>query len=302
MSKITWNRIALAAALPLAATLGLGAVGCKRASRDCASSPECASAGYCTARDGICVAASDADCAEARECRVKGACQARDGYCQALSPDSCQGSQVCKRYGWCSAKDGACTAASDPDCQRSEGCKAAGWCTAVNGMCMLASETDCRQAKLCAPDERCAIVEGRCVAGNAAARAAGPADAGPSDEELRNDLKRQMEEAAKDAQANDQDGVLGTNETRQVIASHRAELVRRCFEPLASQPGVQATRFRLNATIAPSGRVSAVNVDGGGAETATARSCLAAQARGWVFPAGSDVTKVSWVVLYQPAP
>jgi hypothetical protein len=302
MTQITFNRIALA--LALASTFGLALAACKHAARDCGSSPECAEGGYCTARDGICLAASDADCADSRECRVKGACQARDGYCQALSADSCQGSQVCKRYGWCTSKGGACTAAGDPDCQRSEGCKAAGWCTAVNGMCMLANETDCRQAGLCAKDVRCAIVDGRCVPADAAARSAGSIDAGQSDDEQRNDLMRQMEEAAKlqDAQVDNQDGVLDTNETRQVIARHRAEVVRRCLDPLAaSQPAPAATRFRLNATIAPNGRVSAVNVEGGGAETAAARSCLAAQARTWVFPAGADVTKVAWVLNYQPA-
>ena len=297
--------VALTLALALALLLGLGGAGCKRSSRDCGSSPECAEYGACTARGGACVAASDSDCAPARECRVKGACQARDGYCQALTAKTCQDSQVCRRLGWCGAKNGSCAATGDPDCRGSEGCKVAGWCTAAEGMCVLGAKTDCVLAGRCAQDGPCSIIEGRCTPTDASASSADPAVGGKSDDDLRAEMERHIEEArpAADAGLESQSGERDADETRRIIAQHRSEIVRRCFDPLASsQPGMNPVRFELKITIAPTGTVSAASVEGGGNETAGARTCLATRARTWQFPPSSEPAIVSWVITYQPSP
>ena len=74
--------------------------------QSCASSSGCKVLGQCTAKDGNCVAGSDADCADL--CEVSGECTARYGECVAISDVYCAKSMGCKKWGNCTAKDGEC--------------------------------------------------------------------------------------------------------------------------------------------------------------------------------------------------
>jgi hypothetical protein len=68
----------------------------------------CDMRGECTAKEGDCVAASNADCRKGRECPEHGACSARGGRCVAASDDDCKGSSVCSRLKACKAREGRC--------------------------------------------------------------------------------------------------------------------------------------------------------------------------------------------------
>jgi hypothetical protein len=86
----------------------------------------------------LCVAKRDTDCREALwACKLDGQCTARDGECVAGSDADCEQSYRCRRDGWCTARDGKCVAGEDDDCRQSEVCEVFGFCEAVDGACTL---------------------------------------------------------------------------------------------------------------------------------------------------------------------
>ena len=117
----------------------------------CRSYSLCEPLGYCTSREGKCIAATDSDCRRwSATCSKAGFCTARDGVCIATSDADCRASTVqCGYYGNCSLgfDDGAgialCLATSDADCRRSVHCGGYGWCSAHGGKCCNAAGTDC---------------------------------------------------------------------------------------------------------------------------------------------------------------
>ena len=72
----------------------------------------CRSIGYCTPKDGKCVAATDEDCRESEICKTDGMCAAKDGACIAGKDEDCKPTRGCKTAGRCYAKDGACVHAA----------------------------------------------------------------------------------------------------------------------------------------------------------------------------------------------
>lgn len=84
----------------------------------------------------ICAARKDADCRRAHwACRLEGRCAARDGRCVATSDADCRDSYRCERDGWCTAEDGRCVAGRDADCADSVACEVLGRCVEVDGAC-----------------------------------------------------------------------------------------------------------------------------------------------------------------------
>ena len=76
-----------------------------RTDADCASSQQaCKAYGQCTARDGRCVATSDADCAASSVCSGRGLCSAVDDWCQARDAKDCAVLQGCRLEGACTLK------------------------------------------------------------------------------------------------------------------------------------------------------------------------------------------------------
>jgi hypothetical protein len=98
---------------------------------DCARSMFCKQAGQCKVHKDRCViaAASDDDCrrdhgANGRNpCKLSGYCTARDGVCLAGSDEDCRQSMACSQSATCTAKDGECVLASAKDCEQSVLCK-----------------------------------------------------------------------------------------------------------------------------------------------------------------------------------
>jgi hypothetical protein len=172
--------------LPLVAMLSvLMLVGCKGESgeaektKGCAQSKECAKYGQCTAKDGKCIAASDADCKSV--CESKGRCtiNPKTVACVAGSDAHCKGSKGCALDGKCTLstgyKAGLCIAKKDEDCKPSDACTKFGNCVAGNagpvpglaassqgggviwrltrgelhGECIARSDEDCRRSTRC---------------------------------------------------------------------------------------------------------------------------------------------------------
>jgi hypothetical protein len=76
-----------------------------RTDADCAPSQQaCKANGQCTARDGRCVATSDADCAASSGCSGKGMCSAIDDRCQARDAKDCAVRPDCRLEGACTLK------------------------------------------------------------------------------------------------------------------------------------------------------------------------------------------------------
>ena len=48
---------------------------------DCQQADSCGTAGWCTAKDGDCIAGKDSDCWQSRFCKKYGACTAKGGEC-----------------------------------------------------------------------------------------------------------------------------------------------------------------------------------------------------------------------------
>jgi len=85
-------------------------------------------------------------CDDLDQCTENGKCTAKDGVCQAASDEDCKKSYGCKARGPCTAKDGQCVVGSDADCQQSEACAKDKYCIAKGNNCVM-SEAD-KKAKL----------------------------------------------------------------------------------------------------------------------------------------------------------
>jgi hypothetical protein len=74
----------------------------------CASSNACKVWGWCTQKDGECVASGQENCTSSEACRLGGLCTLVNGRCIAHDDGDCSGSEWCKKYGYCDAEDGVC--------------------------------------------------------------------------------------------------------------------------------------------------------------------------------------------------
>ena len=103
----------------------------------CRASFSCGQSGWCTAKDGKCVAGRDEDCRASVGCEEFGWCVAKNGECMTTSNEHCRDSTVyCKEQGRCTMRDGWCMASSDEDCRASQWCKEFGRCTAKDPWCL----------------------------------------------------------------------------------------------------------------------------------------------------------------------
>ena len=75
-------------------------------------------------------------CKQSEHCKEYGWCTAKDGYCVAGKDEDCKPTERCKEYGRCTAKDGKCVAGKDEDCKPTAWCKGNGLCTAKDGNCV----------------------------------------------------------------------------------------------------------------------------------------------------------------------
>ena len=123
----------------------------------------CVTFGQCTARDGKCIATSDADCQKSKWCEMYNKCTLRDGECVLTAAD-CRRSARCKESGTCTLLNEGCVATSDEDCQKStNSCRRFGLCTAGDGECVGTSDEDCRKSKNCETAGQCIARNGKCV-------------------------------------------------------------------------------------------------------------------------------------------
>jgi hypothetical protein len=103
----------------------------------CRAAFACGQSGWCTAKDGKCIAGSDEDCRSSVGCKEYGWCAAKDGECLTTSNEHCRASTAyCKEQGRCVRRDGWCMAGSDEDCRASQWCKEFGRCTARGPWCL----------------------------------------------------------------------------------------------------------------------------------------------------------------------
>ena len=74
----------------------------------CDTAELCSSEGQCTAKEGLCVAASNDDCKKGYICTGKGGCTAKEGLCVVGGDADCAQSEACKNDGYCKAKGNNC--------------------------------------------------------------------------------------------------------------------------------------------------------------------------------------------------
>lgn len=80
-------------------------------------------------------------CSDLTQCKAYGRCTAKDGVCLAASDAECKASYDCKERGPCTAKEGACVVGGDADCKQSEACAKDKYCLAKGNNCVM-SEAD----------------------------------------------------------------------------------------------------------------------------------------------------------------
>lgn len=135
-------------------------------SERCRRESDCTQFGKCTAKDAVCIAATDEDCRRSHvACIAAGNCTARDGACSATSDKDCRRASLCRDGGRCRLKDGECVPTPD-DCRKSTGCKVAGLCTfdaSSKSPTCKAMADDCRSAEICATNAFCTAVNGVCT-------------------------------------------------------------------------------------------------------------------------------------------
>lgn len=74
----------------------------------CASSQACKVWGWCTEKDGECVASGNDQCSSSEACKMGGLCTLVGTRCVAADDGDCGGSEWCKKYDFCDAEDGVC--------------------------------------------------------------------------------------------------------------------------------------------------------------------------------------------------
>lgn len=141
---------------------------------DCTHTDECRVEGRCAAKEGLCVAATDADCAGAKRCKDAGACSAKNGKCVPGSDEACRAATACAARGACTLQDGACAPGSQGDCAKSDACSELmkGEICEFDKTCLRRvdprfsprSEADCRATRACKETGLCALRGGACVA------------------------------------------------------------------------------------------------------------------------------------------
>jgi len=192
----------LRARLLISATATLlvaGAIACEKADY-CAKEIPLHRDGKCSgAKQGGCVAASDAECQRARSarraasarqerrvrrghdedckrsklCTEGGLCSALEGACIDLKKDfqvAC--AKSCKVNGQCVQQKGKCVALSKYHCNGTGSdtpdpespCQKSGLCTIQGDKCLAASAEDCAKSAVCKHGLQCAAEGGKCVA------------------------------------------------------------------------------------------------------------------------------------------
>ena len=91
------------------ACVGEGMSRCEK----CAELALCGSFGKCTAKDGACVAASDAECEQSYDCRQRGPCSAKNGACVVGGDEDCEQSVACAKEKYCVASGNNCVMSED---------------------------------------------------------------------------------------------------------------------------------------------------------------------------------------------
>jgi hypothetical protein len=169
-------------------------VAAPKTQQDCESDEKlCGLQGLCSARNGVCVAASKLDCEEGIPCS-HGACDAVDGRCVAKE-STCAG-ELCSDHGmcrfdpvskWCTVTDASCAASTHCDafgdcgavavdgvdvsvcqptashhCRRSDHCKGSGTCALADSRCAVGSDEDCRNSTRCGYAGTCSNKQGYC--------------------------------------------------------------------------------------------------------------------------------------------
>jgi hypothetical protein len=120
VSESLVRRFAVLGLLP-ALVLGLAAAGCSSSKRPpkpktsesppntaCEASQGCKIWGWCTKKNGECVANGDDQCKNSKACQLGGLCTLAWNRCIARDNGDCSGSEWCKKFGYCDAEDGIC--------------------------------------------------------------------------------------------------------------------------------------------------------------------------------------------------
>jgi hypothetical protein len=137
MSRSTWTilrdmKLLSGGGMLLALALVL-VPGCKKdEGQTCFDAADCAEGLACM---GDAVSRCE-KCEGVDACRVDGKCTAKEGVCIAASNDDCQKGWICKGKGGCTAKEGACTVGGDADCKQAEACAKDGYCKAKGNNCI----------------------------------------------------------------------------------------------------------------------------------------------------------------------
>ena len=74
----------------------------------CEGSQGCKVWGWCTEKNGECVASGDAQCSASQACKLGGLCTLAGTRCIARDGGDCSGSEWCKKFDYCDAEDGVC--------------------------------------------------------------------------------------------------------------------------------------------------------------------------------------------------
>ena len=137
----------------------------------------CGQWGLCTARDGVCVAATHSSCERSKLCGTHGMCRAQAGVCRPVpKAGSCDGLgttgyDACTQSGNCQIVAQMCSPGvrADTDCRRvrapdgESSCKGSGMCVAKGGWCVATRQHDCEVSVGCRLSGLCRLAAERCV-------------------------------------------------------------------------------------------------------------------------------------------
>ncbi len=79
--------------------------------------------------------APNISCETSQGCKIWGWCTEKNGECVASGEDTCKNSKACQLGGLCTLAWNRCIARDDGDCSDSEWCKKFGYCDAEDGVC-----------------------------------------------------------------------------------------------------------------------------------------------------------------------
>lgn len=91
-------------------------------------------------------------------------------------------------------------------------------------------------------------------------------------------------------------GQLTQGEIQGVVSSRQALVRRKCWQPALdarTNPSATTARVTANIVIGPSGNVQSASVGGSEKDFPGLSSCIAADIKGWKFPASGGTTPVT---------